>query len=128
MPAPYYGHLIADNVIDKTNYIGRIDSHATLPGYIAIYSAADVLLSRKNFSKPSGTVDASTGLATLTPSGTETTAVAGTAAYAVIADGAGQAHTYLECVASSVAVQGKCALATLDITAGLPMSYQNITL
>ena len=128
MSAPYYGHLLADQVTDKTNYINRIDSHATLPGYVAIYSASDVLLSKKEFSDPCGTVNATTALATLTPSGAETPAVAGKAAYAVIADGAGQAHTYLECVASGVAVPGKCALATLDIVAGLPVTYQNITL
>jgi len=128
MAAPYYGQLIADRVTDKQNYINRIDSHATLPGYVAIFDAADVMLSKKEFSDPCGTVNAITGVATLTPSGAETAAVAGTAAYAVLASGDGVARHYLECITGLVAVEGKMALATLTVTAGVPMNYLDIAI
>ena len=107
--------------------IAEIDAAAT-PGYIAIYDAADVELVRKTLSDPCGTVDSGTGVVTITPTGTQSAAVSGTAAYALIKDGDNIANSYMQCVQGTAPVAEKLVMTSLAIEAGETLNWNDITL
>ena len=132
MPIPFIGHATATRLSARNaaanDYINQIDAHATLPGYVAIYNSADVELVRQNFSDPCGTVDALTGNITITPTGTQSTTVAGTPSYAVMYDGAGVAKTALHVTIGAAPVVGECVISASPILAATPITFQTITI
>lgn len=102
-----------------------VDAHATLPGYMTIHDAADVELSRCDFTDPCGTVDGSGDLIFDFDGRDDAAAATGTASYATIRDGAGTAISSLPCEVgnTSAPVVGKIYLSSLTITAGAPVEY-----
>jgi len=108
--------------------INNIDSHATLPGYTEIRDAGGVVLSKCIYTDPCGTINGTTGQLTITHSGRDDAADAtGTAASAHFMDGAGVEHHRLPCQAGTGYVAGFYTLVSLNITAGQPIEYNNIT-
>lgn len=132
MPMPPAGYSaatkLACNTASANTLIAQLDSHATLPAYIALYDAADVELVRQNFSDPSGTVDPATGNTTLTPTGTQTAVVAGTPAYSVYKDGADTIRIALPVETGTAPVVGKTVISASPLLAGTPVTFQNITI
>lgn len=95
---------------------------------VTLHDAADVKLAEIPLTDPAGSVNATTGLLTLTPSGRDESADAsGTAFYASIRDGNGAVVRSLPCQAGSFAVPGACVLNTLAIVAGGPVELLSIT-
>lgn len=91
-------------------------------GFIKIRDEADLLLAQIPLTDPCGTVNATTGQLTITPSGRDESADAsGTAAYAELCDSAGLVHLSLPAQAGTVAVSGKIVINTLSIMAGGPV-------
>ncbi len=130
MPAQYLNTYSPDiRVAIGQGIINAIDAHPTTPGYMAIYNASDVMLSRVNFTRPSGTVNSGTGIATLTPSGRDNSAIAaGIAATLRIFDGYGSEKCSLPCEAGASAVIGKNIMPSLSIATGQPVEYGSVTI
>ena len=131
MTIPYTGHSTASTLSMRiaagNDKIAQIDS-GTGAGYVAIFSDADVELVRKNFSDPCGTVNGTTGEVTLTPTGTQSTAVAGTPAYALICNSAGTSNSAMPVVQGTAPVAGSMVLNNLSISAGETLTWNNIIL
>lgn len=107
--------------------ISAIDAHPTNPGYMAIYNASDVMLSRVNFTRPCGTVNSTTGVTTLTANGRDNGALAaGTASTLRIFDGYGTEKRSLPCEVGVTAVVGKNIMPTLSIAQGQPVEYSSV--
>ncbi len=129
MPAPESAtYSVAALVAANTSFRDLVDAHATLPGSIAILSSADVFLASIPLSDPCGTVNGATGQLTITPDGGETSATAGTAAYAEIRNGSGVALLSLPCQAGTEPVAGKCVIVSLSITLGSSVEAQSVVI
>ena len=128
MPKPFDGHSAA-NALSAKNAAGN-DYLAQLTGtsYVAIYDAADVELVRKNLAATPGTVNGTTGAVTLDLSGTQSTAVAGNASYAMVKNGTDTALSCMDVVQGGAVVAGKMVLSATAITAGMVIQWQNIVL
>lgn len=123
MAAPYFDDW-SPVVIVASNTALRdlLDEHETDPACVTIHDGDDVLLAEIPLQKPCGTVDSETGALPLIPDGREEDAPAGgTAAYAVLRDGAGNPHRSVPCQAGVEPAPGKCVLNTTAIIEGGPV-------
>lgn len=132
MAAPFTGYATATRLATRNesanSLITQLDSHATLPAYIALYDVADVELVRQNFSDPVGSVDVLTANSTYTPTGVQTAVVAGTPTYALIKDGGNVAHIALPVALGSAPVVGQCVISASPLLANTPITFQPITI
>lgn len=114
-------------VAAHTAFRDLIDA-GTAGGSIKIRDAADVLLATIPLTDPCGTVNATTGQLTITPSGRDESADAtGTAAYAEFCDSNGVVYLSLPAQAGSAAVSGKIVINSLSIVAGGPVEVLSAT-
>lgn len=127
MPAPTtYTYSAAALVAAHTAFKNLLDAGSG-PGSIKIRDAADVLLAQVPLTDPCGTVNATTGQLTITPSGRDESADAsGTAAYGEFCDSDGLVHLALPAQAGGAAVIGKIVLNTLTIVAGGPVEVLSV--
>ena len=117
----------ASLVAAHTAFRDLIDA-GTAGGSIKIRDAADVLLATIPLTDPCGTVNATTGQLTITPSGRDESADAtGTAAYGEFCDSNGLVHLSLPAQAGSAAVSGKIVINSLSIVAGGPVEVLSAT-
>lgn len=97
--------------------------------YVTIHSSSDTLLATVTLTDPCGTVNGTTGIATLTPTGPDTHAAnTGTASYASLRRSDGTVMRSLGCQEGSVPVDGACVLSSLTIAAGATVTINSITL
>lgn len=109
--------------------IQSIDSHLTNPGYMGLYSASDVMLSRVNFTDSCGSVDPLTAVVTLTPDGRDESAAAtGVASTLRIFDGYGNEKRSLPCEIGTAPVVGKCIMPTTSVSQGQPVEYNDVVI
>ena len=123
MPAPAQ-YTYASSAVFAANsaFLGLIDA-GSVGGKIELYDDSDVLLAEvllgTGNAQPSGTVNGSTGVLTLTIAGPDTAANAtGTCTYGVIKDDAGAVLLSIPTVAGSTPVSGYLVLNSLSIVAG----------
>jgi hypothetical protein len=96
-----------------------LDVHPTNPSTITVHASNDTLLATIPLAKPSGTVNGASGALTLVAGGREDSAPAGgTANYATLRDGSGNALRSLPCEQGSAPVSGKCVLRQIAIVQG----------
>ncbi len=129
MPAPSSPtYSAAAKIAANTAFRDLLDSGSGA-GFIRIRDSADVLLAQVPLSDPSGSVNGTTGLLTLSISGPDTSADNnGTAAYGELCDSDGDVHLVLATQSGSSAVSGKLVLNTLTIIAGGPVGIVSATI
>lgn len=98
-------------------------------GKIRIRSASDTLLAEIALNDPGGTVNAGTGVLTLSIAGPDSSANAtGTAAYCEICDSDNTVHLSIPAQQGTVAVSGKIVMNTLSIVSGGPVEIVSATI
>jgi len=123
MPAPsQYTYASSAVIAANDAFLGLIDA-GSVGGKIELYDDSDVLLAEVLLGtgnvQPSGVVDSSTGVLTLTIAGPDTAANAtGTCTYGVIKDDAGNVLLSIPTVAGSTPVSGYLVLNSLSIVSG----------
>jgi len=123
MPAPSQYTYAASAVIAANNAFLNLIDDGSVGGKIELYDDSDVLLAEVLLGtgnvQPSGVVDSSTGVLTLTIAGPDTAANAtGTCTYGVIKDDAGNVLLSIPTVAGSTPVSGYLVLNSLSIVSG----------
>lgn len=98
-------------------------------GKIRVRSSADTLLAEIALNDPAGTVNAGTGVLTLSIAGPDSSANAtGTAAYCEICDSDNTVHLSIPAQQGTVAVSGKIVFNTLSIVSGGPVEIVSATI
>lgn len=116
----------AAKVAAQTSFLGLLDA-GTGPGYLALRSAADVLLAQVALDDPAGTVNGTTGQLTLDFPATTTGITGGDVAYGEFCDSDDTVHLALPAVAGEVAVSGKVVLNTLTVLPGAVVAVISAT-
>jgi hypothetical protein len=125
MPAPTSAtYSAAAKVAANTAFRDLLDSGAA--ALLRIRDAADVLLVQFTLADPSGSVNGTTGVLTITPPSATNAAASGTAAYAELCTSAGTVHLALPAQAGTAAVDGRIVLNTLALVSGAPVSIVSI--
>lgn len=131
MPAPsQYTYSAAAKVAAHTAFRDLLDSHATVPAFLRLRTAADAVLGSISLAEPCGTVNETTGQLSFDVDPTprdESADAGGTAAYGEFCDGAGNVHLALPCEAGTVPVSGKIVMTTTTVVAGGPLELVGAT-
>jgi hypothetical protein len=107
-------YTAAAYIAANTGLLSAIDGAATA-GEILIRDSADVLLATIVLNDPSGTVDGTTGVLTITAPPQVQATASGTAAYGEITDGDGVVQLSIPAQEGVVPVSGHVVLNTLTI-------------
>lgn len=127
MPAPTTATYSADAIVAaNTAFRDLLDSGAA--ALLRIRNASDTLLYQATLSDPSGTVNGSTGVLTITPPAATNATTSGDAAYGELCTSAGAVKLALPAQAGTTPVSGKLVLNTLALVAGAPVSIVSITI
>lgn len=127
MPAPTAAtYSAAAKVAANTAFRDTLDSGSN--ALLRIRDASDVLLYQGTLSDPSGTVNGTTGVLTITPPSATNASASGTAAYAELCTSSGTVHLSLPAQAGTTAVDGKVVINTLALVSGAPVSVVSISI
>ena len=89
---------------------------------------SDTLLVQIPLIEPCGSVNGTTGVATLAAAGTGTAVATGTASYATIYSGGGVALRSVPCQAGSTQVPGVCVVNTTSVITGAVISINSFVM
>jgi hypothetical protein len=127
MPAPVSATYSAAVKIDANQaFLDLLDSGAA--ALLRIRDSSDVLLVQFTLSDPSGSVNGTTGVLTITPPSATNVTTSGTAAYAELCTSGGTVHLSLPAQAGTVAVSGKVVINTLSLVSGAPLNITSIVI
>jgi len=127
MPAPANAtYSAAVKIATNTALRDLLDSGAA--ALLRIRDNSDVLLVQFTLSDPSGTVDGTTGVLTITAPAATNVTTAGTAAYAELCTSAGVVHLILPAQAGSAEVANRIVINTLSLVAGAPLNIISIVI
>lgn len=125
-----YGYEVGVWVAAHTAVMDAMLAGTDVTPQVRVYSEAQVLLAAAELDVENAAVDED-GLLTIPIATQELSApAAGTAAYCTINDGYGTGlpRAKYPCQAGYEAVSGYCVINTLAITAGVPVTFQPITI
>jgi hypothetical protein len=129
MPAPATYEYSADAIKDANTALLALIDAGSSNAEIKLYDDSDQLLATIPLNDPAGTVNASTGVLTITASGPDTAADDnGTCTYGTIVDSDGNVIVSIPAEAGTSAVSGKLVINSTTIVAGAEVSLTSCTI